>query len=368
MKSLIEVAVIGAGDIANTHIESLLKFQDVCRIVALADICIDKAQEKVDRFGLKVGVYKTYQELFNKEAPDLALVLTPPFTHAEICVAALDASVHVLVEKPMATSLEECDAMLAASQKSGKLLSVIAQKRFTSPMVKLKSVLEAGLAGKILHIQVDSLWWRGHNYYDLWWRGTWEKEGGGCTLNHAVHHIDLLLWMAGMPAEVQSVIANLNHDNSEVEDFSSTALLYDDGRVGQIMASLLHHEGNRRLVFQGEKASIVVPWRVQASSAKDNGFPVANTPLEKKINQFYDQLPDVTHEGFDGQIYNMLEAIYGKDELQVDGIAGRRVIELVSAIYQSGTTGQRVKLPILPEDIFYTRSSILQHAPKFHRR
>ena len=365
---MINVAIIGAGAIANTHIEGLLKFKDKCQIVAVADIYQNKAQEKVERYGLDAAVFEEYQKIFEETDVHLAVILTPPFAHAETTIAALNAGAHVLLEKPMATSLEECDAMIAAALENKRLLSVVAQNRFKTPMMKLKAVLDSGMAGKILHAQVDSFWWRGQNYYDLWWRGTWEKEGGGCTMNHAVHHIDLFQWMMGMPAELQAVINNINHDNSEVEDFSTTVLMYEDGRVGQITASLVHHGESQRLVFQGEKASIAAPWRVQASSAMDNGFPEVNVALEEQINQFYEQLPDVPYDGHDGQIANVLAALEGQEELMIDGVAGRRTIELVMAIFQSGTTGERVKLPMKPTDIFYTREGILKHAPHFHEK
>jgi len=365
---MIKVAIIGAGAIANTHIESLLKFQDRCQVVAVADIFANKAHEKVSRFGLNAAVFDDYKKLFSETELDLAVVLTPPFAHADATIAALNAGINVLLEKPMATSLEECDAMIAAAEKNGRLLSVVAQNRFKSPMMKLKAVLDSGMAGEIRHAQVDSFWWRGQSYYDLWWRGTWEKEGGGCTMNHAVHHIDLFQWMMGMPAEIQAVITNINHNNSEVEDFSTAVLLYEDGRVGQINASLVHHGENQRLIFQGEKASISAPWRVQASSPQDNGFPAVNTALEDDINQFYEQLPEVRFDGHDGQISNVLAALEGEEELFIDGIAGRRTIELVTAIFQSGTTGERVKLPMTSADTFYTREGILQNAPHFHEK
>jgi len=101
----------------------------------------------------------------------------------------------------MAASLEECDEMIEAARRSDRVVSVVAQNRFRTDMMKLKQVVDSGLAGKILHAQVDSYWWRGQTYYDLWWRGTWEREGGGCTLNHAVHHLDALQWMMGMPCD-----------------------------------------------------------------------------------------------------------------------------------------------------------------------
>ena len=365
---MIKVAIIGAGAIANTHIEGFLKFKDKCQIVAVSDLYMEKAREKVNRYKLNATVFEDYKKLLVETEIDLAVVLTPPFAHSETTIAALNAGVNVLLEKPMATSLKECDAMIAAAKKNAKLVSVVAQNRYKTPMMKLKSVLDSELAGKILHAQVDSFWWRGENYYDLWWRGTWEKEGGGCTMNHAVHHIDLFQWMMGMPSEVQAVMTKLSHENSEVEDFSTAVLMYPDGRVGQITASLIHHGENQRLIFQGEKASISAPWRVQASTGMDNGFPEVNTALEEKIDQFYTDLPDVIHDGHDGQIANVLAALEGEEELLVDGVAGRRTIELVMAIFQSGLTGKRVMLPMTPADTFYTREGILKSAPHFHEK
>ena len=168
-----------------------------------------KAAEKTAKHGLQAKVFKNCDELLEGCDFDAASICLPPFEHAPAAVALLRAGKHVLIEKPMATCLEECDQMLDAARAGRRLLGVVAQNRFKTPMMKLKRVLESGLIGKILHAQVDSFWWRGSNYYDLWWRGTWAKEGGGCTMNHAVHQIDLFLWMMGMPAEVQSVSLNL---------------------------------------------------------------------------------------------------------------------------------------------------------------
>jgi predicted dehydrogenase len=365
---MIKVGLLGAGAIANTHIEGFLKFRDKAEIVAVADIFIEKAQQKIVDHNLNAAAYEDYTKLLSDQEIDLAVVVTPPFVHADATIAALKSGVNVLLEKPMAPSLEECDKMISAAKEAGKFISVVAQNRFKTPMMKLNSVLESGKAGKILHAQVDSYWWRGQSYYDLWWRGTWEKEGGGCTMNHAVHHIDLFQWMMGMPKTVQSVISNLNHENSEVEDFSTTVLSYEDGRVGQITASLIHHGENQRLVFQGERASIAAPWDVHASSSMENGFPEVNKNLEAEINSFYQTLPEVENDGHDGQIANVLAHLSGEEELLIDGISGRNTLELVSAIYQSGTTGKPVSLPMNQDDLFYTREGILKSAPHFHEK
>ena len=202
---MLNIAILGTGAIADSHIRSYLKFPHQCRVVALVDLFPDKAREKAARHGLEAAVFKDRAQLLAEADFDAVSICLPPFEHAPASVELLRAGKHVLVEKPMATCLQECDQMLAAARASGCLLSVVAQNRFKTPMMKLKQVLDAGLLGRVLHAQVDSFWWRGGNYYDLWWRGTWDKEGGGCTMNHAVHHIDLFQWMMGLPTELLAV-------------------------------------------------------------------------------------------------------------------------------------------------------------------
>ena len=238
---MIRVAIIGAGGIADTHIEAYLKFKPRCEIAGLVDIYPDKAAQKLAKYELNAKVYADHHALLDDVQFDLASICLPPFVHAAIAIDLLNAGKHVLVEKPMAPSLQECDEMLQAADSNQRLLSIVAQNRFKTPTMKLKKIVESGIIGPIRHAQVDSFWWRGQSYYDLWWRGTWEKEGGGCTMNHAVHQIDLFHWMLGMPTALQAIVANIAHDNSEVEDFSTTVLFYGNGSIGQINSSLVHH-------------------------------------------------------------------------------------------------------------------------------
>ena len=219
---MLNVAIIGTGAISAAHIAAYLTFPARCRIAAVCDIYPDKAAAKVEQFQLQAEVYADYEDIVKRDDIDLVSICTPPYTHAELSIAFLQAGKHTIVEKPMASSLEECDRMIAAAEKSGRLLSVIAQNRFTTPMMKLKNVLESGLTGPINHVQVDSYWWRGYNYYDLWWRGTWEKEGGGCTLNHAVHHLDIFQWMNGMPEEITAMMSNTTNPGSSITTSSSS--------------------------------------------------------------------------------------------------------------------------------------------------
>lgn len=365
---MLRVAIIGTGGISDSHIQGYLQFPERCRIVALCDIYPNKAIRKAEKYGLAAKIYDDHRALLNDGNFDLASVCTPPYVHAEIAINLLNAGKHALVEKPMAPSLQECDQMLHAQQASGKLLSIVAQNRFRTPYWNLKKMVEQNVIGRIVHAQIDSFWWRGRNYYDLWWRGTWEKEGGGCTLNHAVHQIDLFHWIVGMPIELQAIIANIAHDNSEVEDFSTTVFRYADGSIGQINASLVHHGELQQFAIQGERATIAAPWKVIASQQKENGFPEPNPALESEIQSLHDQLPELAYTGHTGQIENVLGALEGKAELLIDGHTGRQTIELITAIYFAGTYDRKVRLPLTPDNPFYTTAGILANAPRFYHK
>jgi len=365
---MINVAIIGTGNISPSHIKGYLNFPDKCKIVALVDIYPEKAKKKAADFLLDVEIYDSHKKLLERDDIDLVSICTPPYTHAEIATDFLYAQKDVIVEKPMAASLEECDAILKAEKESGRTLSSIAQNRFRTPIMKLKKTLDSGLIGDVVHAQVDSFWWRGHCYYDLWWRGTWEKEGGGCTLNHAVHHIDMLNWMMGQPEEITAVMANTSHDNAEVEDLSVAILKYKNGSLGQITSSVVHHGEEQQLKFQGKNARISAPWKLFASTSKTNGFPERNPELEKEIQNFYDGLPEVKYEAHTGQIFDVLTAIENKTAPMIKGEDGRRTVEIITAIYKAGSMHTTVKLPLKKDDAFYTAKGIRENAIHFYEK
>lgn len=365
---MIRVAIIGTGSIAAVHLKSYSLFTGRCRVVALVNPDMERAEALRDQFRLDCRVMQDYRELLQGGEVDLVSICTPPGSHAEIAVSCTQAGVHVLLEKPMAMSLEECDQILEAAEESGSILSVVGQNRFLDAHVRLKAALDSGLLGKIVHAQADAFWWRGNNYYDVPWRGRWETEGGGCTLNHGVHHIDLLLWMLGMPHTVQAVITNTSHDHSEVEDLSIAILSYPGGGLAQVTSSVIHHGEERQLIFQGERARVSVPWKVYASTPRDDGFPERNTGLEETIGQLHDSIEPLRYTAHDGQVDDILTAIEDKSgQVWIDGYEGRRTLELITAIYESSITGHPVSLPLPEDSMLYTRQGILANAPRFHR-
>lgn len=367
---MLRVGIIGTGAIAGAHAGGYLAFPEECEIVALADVVPGKAAEKAASFGLAGAVgYDDPMRMFAEARLDLVSIATPPSTHAALSVAALDAGVNVLVEKPMAPSLEECDAMLAAQERSGALLSVVAQNRFRDDLAALKSVFDSGLLGSVSHVRVDSAWWRGLPYYDLWWRGTWEKEGGGCTLNHAIHHIDLLLWLLWSPTEVTAMLANAQHDNSEVEDLSVAVLRF--GRsLAQLTSSVVHHGEEQAIVVQGERARVSQPWKVVSERSNEAGFPAkgGDPELVAAIEALAAQREPLRHTGHEGQIGDLLAAIREGRAPIADGRDGRAAIEVVTAIYKAGIERAFVSLPLRPDDHYYRSGRLVERAPHFYEK
>lgn len=366
---MLRVGIIGAGGISRAHIFGYLAFTQDCEVVALCDIDLAKAAARRDEFGLTgATLYADPATMLAAEALDLVSITTPPSAHAPNTIWALEAGVHVLVEKPMAPSLEECDAMIAAQQASGRLLGVVAQNRFRDDMVIVKEALDSGLVGSISHVQVNSAWSRSLPYYDLWWRGTWASEGGGCTLNHAIHHIDLTLWLLGRPKAVTAVLANAQHDNAEVEDLSVAILSYDRA-LAEITSSVVHHGEEQAIVVQGEFARVSQPWKAVADRHQPNGFPSgSNDELVARLDAVAAAHVPLPHTGHTGQIGDFLAAVTEGRRPAIDGTDGRNAIELVTAIYSSGIEHRTVDFPLRPDDPYYRAGTLVQRAPHFYEK
>nr|WP_304955369.1 Gfo/Idh/MocA family oxidoreductase [uncultured Acetatifactor sp.] len=369
---MIHVAIVGTGNIAHAHVTGLLTFPDRCRIVALCDIYPEKAEAMKEKYSLECAVFDNHRSMLDSGIKiDLVHVCTPPFVHSRIAIDSMDAGCNVLVEKPMATCLAECDAMLNAERRNHVTMGCIAQNRFRNSIYKLKKTVDSGLAGKICLAQVESAWWRGHCYYDLWWRGTWEKEGGGPTLNHAVHHIDMLNWLEGrLPDSVMAMFTNVMHDNAEVEDLSIACLRYQDGSMAQVTSSVVHHGEEQGIVLQCADARISAPWDVKAELSQRNGFPRAegNEELTEKLNAFYQNIPDLPYEAHTGEIDNVLNALETGEKPLITGIDGRKTVELITAIYMACFSGQTVTLPLARSAECYTFEGILKNATHFYEK
>nr|WP_269211977.1 Gfo/Idh/MocA family oxidoreductase [Zhihengliuella flava] len=233
----------------------------------------------------------------------------------------------------------------------------------------MRATVESGLLGDVSRVVVDSSWWRGLPYYDLWWRGTWEKEGGGCTLNHAVHHIDLLLWMLGRPEAVTAVLANVAHENAEVEDLSVAVLQYQRA-LATVTSSVVDHGEPAGITVQGRHASASLAGEVVADLSLPNGFRVPEGDPERveQIRAFTADLPPLKYTGHTGQIDDFLTALETGTRPAIDGHDGRLTIEVITAIYEAGIERRAVDLPLAAENPFTQDGTLLERAPRFYAK
>lgn len=364
---MLSIAVVGAGAIAHTHLEAFAKYPDLCRIVAVCDKCPEKAERLIEELGLQTQVFSSLEEAAQSVQIDAVSLCLPPALHAREAVWALEHNVHVLVEKPMANSLEECDRMIAAAEASGRILSVVCQLRFTTPVQRVRRLLAEGDLSPVRYAVVNSLWWRGEHYHDAAWRGTWRSEGGGVLTVQAIHHLDMLQYLIGMPRRITATMGNVGHGNTQCEDVAGAAFEYDD-KFAQVTASLVAHGEQQEICLYTDEAALSIPWQVHASRAMPNGYPEHAADEEQRLQEAFLAIPPLKVEHHAAQIGNFLRACAGQEALQVDGREGRKPVELTTAIYKSATLHQPVELPISASDPFYTLDGKVENLPHFHEK
>lgn len=362
----LRVGIVGAGSIAHAHLNAYQQFADRCEVVAVADVFVEKAQEFAQQIGDSVRAYGDHREMLANEDIDLVSVCTPPFNHAPIAIDALQAGKHVWGEKPIAASLAECDQMIAAAERAGRVLAGVFQNRYRPEFQKAKHLLSSGAMGRLVLAKSDCLWWRGRSYYDLWWRGTWDKECGGVTINHAVHIIDAMLWLAG--ERVVSVYAEMDtytHD-VEVEDLSCAILRFESGAMASLVNTVCAHQNADRIEITCEHADLTLPaLNIFAMRGFPNGFGEPDTQRIAELRAIADTAPVSPYGGHAAQLQDVLDAIQTGRQPEVSGAEARKSLEVITAIYKSASTGQRVNLPLSPNDPFYTteglRANVKRH-------
>jgi UDP-N-acetyl-2-amino-2-deoxyglucuronate dehydrogenase len=286
-------------------------------------------------------------------------ICTPSGVHMVPAVAAAKAGKHIIVEKPLDITLKRCDAMIAAADKAGVVLSTIFPSRFHESSQLLKKAIDAGRFGRLTMGDSYVKWFRTQEYYDSGaWRGTWALDGGGALMNQAVHSVDLLVWLMGPVKEVCAQTAQLAHERIEVEDVVVATLRFANGALGVIEATTAAYPGYlKRIEISGSEGTAVLEeedlktWDF-AKPAKEDKAILADMQKSKSTGGGASDPTAIGHHGHTKQFADILEAIRKKRAPAIDGHEGRRSIEVIQAIYKSAETGGKVvKLPLRGEPI-----------------
>jgi predicted dehydrogenase len=364
---MINIGIIGTGAISRIHIDSYKKFSDKCSVVAICDTVKEKAELLCEEKGLDAKIYTDVNKMLEDETIDAISICLPPSLHSKFTILSLDAKKHVLCEKPMATSIEECDLMVDAVSRNKKILSIVSQNRYKDEITKVKQIIDSGKLGKIHFANFNSLWWRSDIYYHLKYRGTWQSDNGGCTMNHSIHYIDLMIMLFGKPKSVRAYFNNLNHKNSECEDISIAIFEYED-KVITFNSSLLSHGEKQSITIDGENAGISIPWNVNASKTLANGFPQDDEEKAKEINDLYNSLDNLKYKEHDAQILHFLNTIENPENEYISQDDGKNTIEVVMALYKAAQEETRVNFPIEKDDPYYKKETMIGKMTRFNEK
>lgn len=339
----LRIGIVGCGRIAKRH-SDILGSQLIrgAHLAAVCDVQADRADEMASRFD--VPAYYDIEEMLKSDDIDVVSILTPSGMHAEHAIAAANAGKHVIVEKPMALRLEDADAMIVACDRAGVKLFVVKQNRLNVPVVKAREALDAGRFGKLVLGTVRVRWRRDQSYYNQdSWRGTWAQDGG-VLANQASHHVDLLEYFMG---DVVSVHARASRAlvDIEAEDTAIATLQFANGALGIIEAtnacrprdlegslSVLGEGGT--VVIGGFAVNKMVTWEFSDKQLGD----------EEVLEKFSVNPPNVYGYGHQAYYEHVIDCFKNETAALVDGLEGRRSLELITALYESIETGQDVPL------------------------
>jgi UDP-N-acetyl-2-amino-2-deoxyglucuronate dehydrogenase len=345
---MLRFALVGCGRISKRHSELLGENQiKGAGLVAVCDKVLSKAEAISSKYG--VPAYSCYHEMMQSEKVDVVVILTESGVHAANTIDLAKYGAHIVVEKPMALTLADADAMIEACDRHGVKLFVVKQNRFNVPVVQLRNALESGRFGKLIMGTVRVRWCRPQAYYDQDpWRGTWAYDGGVLT-NQASHHVDLLEWMMG---DVESVFAKSKQAlaDIEAEDTAVVMLKFKNGALGVIEATTAIRpkdlEGSISVL--GETGSVEIGG-FAVNEMKTWNFSEMTDEDESVIEKYSVNPPNVYGFGHQAYYEHVVDCIQNKTPQLVDGLKGRKSLELINAIYESIETGKEVYLNFSPK-------------------
>lgn len=328
----LKAAIVGTGAVAHLHAQALAADARI-ELVAVSNRSAERRTSFADRYDVR-GRYATHTDLLAAERLDLVILCTPPDLHREQTLDAYTAGVNVLCEKPPALSLAELDDMQSAADAAGLAFAIVFQHRTGTAAAHVKALLDAGALGRPLLAQCQTLWLREDDYYAVDWRGTWDGEGGGTTLGHGIHQMDLLAHLLGDWAEVDARLWRLARD-IELEDVSTATIRFANGVVATAVSSVLSPRETSYLRIDTELATVELEhlyghsgdsWRI--TPARGVGDELAATwtfPTEDEPS------------GHEPLVRAVVDALVAGTPMPALVTHARRPLELVTAIYASAT-------------------------------
>lgn len=364
----VRTALVGCGKVGRIHLEALAALAE-SDLVAVCDSSRDRAESFAAALPLGAGVraYTDVGAMLRESGAEAVTLCTPHPLHAEAAVLAAERGVHVLVEKPMAATLRDCDAMLAAAHKAGTILGVVSQRRFYEPVLRMRDAIDAGKIGTPALGVFQMFSWREPAYYRSDpWRGKWDTEGGGVLVNQSPHQLDLLQWFLGPIEEISGAWTNVNHPEVAVDDTAVATVRFRGGGLGSIVTSLSQRPGlytkvhvhgsngasvgvetDRGATFIAGSSGITEPalndlWNIPGEEHLLAGFQAEDRAR-------FAQIDPIAHYHA-RQIQDFLQAVLEGRPPLVTGADGRTVVAIFTAIYRSQRERRAIPFPLASDE------------------
>ena len=339
----LRAAIVGTGNIARIHAEALRGLADEVALVAGVDIDRQRLADFGDRHAV-AGRYDDLDEMLRAERPDLVHVCTPPGLHRDQALACLAGGASVLVEKPPTLSLAELDELAAAEGAHGPWLATVFQHRFGSGARRLQEVMASGVLGRPLLAICHTTWYREQSYFDVPWRGRWDTEGGGPTMGHGIHQMDLLVALLGEWTEV-SAIARRQARVMDTEDLSLAHVSFANGAVATVVNSVLSPREESAVRIDFEHATVELThlygygdddWRITPAPGHEDAVTAAWKAGESGVRS-----------GHRAQFAHVLRCLRERRPPPVTTTDVRRTMQLVAGVYASAFE----RRPVTPADL-----------------
>ena len=335
----VRVAIVGSGNIANArHLPAVAAQATPVEVVAAVDVDIDRAKDLAQQWNIP-ATYTDIEEMLAAEHPDIVFVCTPPVAHREAVIACLKAGSWVWCEKPPALSIAEYDEIAQYEQDGGPYVAYVFQHRFGSGAQQLRRQIQSGELGSPLVGVCNTLWYREPAYFDVPWRGKWATEGGGPTMGHGIHQMDLMLSLLGDWTEVRAMMGTLER-SVETEDVSLAAVRFESGALVSMVNSILSPRETSYLRFDFTDATVELTHTYGYDNSSWSWTPAPHVTDESRVASWR---PDEdTPSSHAAQLSELLASFAAGQRPRSSGTDGRRVLEFIAGLYQSALTGQPV--------------------------
>lgn len=347
MSDRLRVAIVGTGGISRSHARAMRAHEDRVELVAAMDIDAERVTEFCQEWDVP-NCYHSLERMLAEQQPDLVHVCTPPGAHLEPSITAMRAGSSVLCEKPPCLSLADFDKIAAVERETGRHFSTVFQHRFGPTGRYVRDLINAGRLGRPLVAICNTLWYRPDSYYEPEWRGIWAGEGGGPTMGHGIHQIDLVAHLLGDWEEIVATAARMARP-VETEDVSFAHITFANGAIASVVNSILSPREESYLRFDFSEATVELT-HLYGYEADNWSY----TPVKGVEPVVWPAPGEDMRSSHTAQLGDVLERLANGEVPEASSRTARRTMEIITAIYASAFTGERIRRDqLVPGHPFY---------------